>query len=482
MAFDLRNLVNRNFVTSPSTPTPTPTLMSTSSAAQPGSTGNSPPGGGPTSSPLLFFVALGFGVVFTNLWIIVGVKYCFRYNQRNRAIRNGEEGDNVDMQAIPRPQRRRREKKLMSMEEVNERFPLIKYKMWRVGRESNGLPSSGGVASPLTRADSVKDLKDMASARQSVEGAASSAQDHDRERPSTAKSTPSSPTSARPSDAPKEKPSASTADQEKRLSGGSGHGAADNIKSTSSTDHLAPLEHSKTGASTAAGTTNEEEEDDDDHIHTAVPPELLTNPGDSCAICLDSLDDDDDVRGLTCGHAFHASCVDPWLTGRRACCPLCKADYYTPKARTESEPVSADTTRRSTHRPAGGSRSNMPTPPQAAWMNHSRPRMLLPGRFVTSANTNGEQASATRGRRGGTPVRRANQTRTDTRVSAPSPNGGTERRWLPTVSNPLRNVRLPSVSLPARFRRGNPTRATPNSQPETSAVPPTPGQLESGMR
>jgi hypothetical protein len=25
-------------------------------------------GNGPTSSPLLFFVALGFGVVFTNLW------------------------------------------------------------------------------------------------------------------------------------------------------------------------------------------------------------------------------------------------------------------------------------------------------------------------------------------------------------------------------------------------------------------------------
>ena len=25
---------------------------------------------GPTSSPLLFFVALGFGVVFTNLWYV----------------------------------------------------------------------------------------------------------------------------------------------------------------------------------------------------------------------------------------------------------------------------------------------------------------------------------------------------------------------------------------------------------------------------
>merc|ERR1712072_87243 len=65
---------------------------------------NSNPGG-PTSSPLLFFVALGFGVVFTNLWIIVGVKYCFRYNARNRAIRNGEnpDGEPIDLGTMTRP-------------------------------------------------------------------------------------------------------------------------------------------------------------------------------------------------------------------------------------------------------------------------------------------------------------------------------------------------------------------------------------------
>jgi hypothetical protein len=47
-----------NMATSaPASPTPSQTQ---------GGTGGTQ--GGPTSSPLLFFVALGFGVVFTNLW------------------------------------------------------------------------------------------------------------------------------------------------------------------------------------------------------------------------------------------------------------------------------------------------------------------------------------------------------------------------------------------------------------------------------
>ena len=45
---------------------PVPTSSQTSSAPSP--TMSSTTGGSSTSSPLLFFVALGFGVVFTNLW------------------------------------------------------------------------------------------------------------------------------------------------------------------------------------------------------------------------------------------------------------------------------------------------------------------------------------------------------------------------------------------------------------------------------
>lgn len=44
-------------------------VTSTSPTSSPStSSGSGGSSNGPTSSPLLFFVALGFGVVFTNLW------------------------------------------------------------------------------------------------------------------------------------------------------------------------------------------------------------------------------------------------------------------------------------------------------------------------------------------------------------------------------------------------------------------------------
>lgn len=57
----------------------------------------------------------------------------------------------------------------------------------------------------------------------------------------------------------------------------------------------------------------------------------------SCAICLESYEDEEIVRGLVCGHVFHAECVDPWLTRRRACCPICKRDYYKEESNNSNE-------------------------------------------------------------------------------------------------------------------------------------------------
>ena len=265
--------------------------------------------------------------------IIVGVKYCFRYNRRNRQRAQNENGDVVDMAVMQRPHRRRREKKLMSMEDVNERFPLTKYKLWRSNRENEGLPTAGGIAQPGSRPASVKETSEAV------------------DKPSQDADTSVTPVTASPTDKGTEPTSMqSTADAHT-----SNVTAVQGLRSESSAANPAasgekvaePYEKSEDKADDAAQSPRhshdegDDDEDDDDPTRTPAPPELLASPGDTCAICLDNLDDDDDVRGLTCGHAFHAGCLDPWLTGRRACCPLCKADYYVPKPNPELDPTNA---------------------------------------------------------------------------------------------------------------------------------------------
>jgi len=215
-----------------------------------------------------------------------------------------------------------------------------------------------------------------------------------------------------------------------------------------------------------ATTTSEDDDDDDDHIHTAVPPELLTNPGDTCAICIDTLEEEDDIRGLTCGHAFHAGCLDPWLTSRRACCPLCKADYYTPKPRPEGEATEAER-RRS---------GRTPQPPPSAWTGiRNNRRLMLPGRFMTQSGdgTYGYNSGADRRARRAA-RREAASAQADRAVDVADENSeqAAPRRWRPNISNPFRNMTIP---VPGRARRGGPG-------PRQAAAPadPSPSQLESG--
>ncbi|KAI8884823.1 hypothetical protein K501DRAFT_312353 [Backusella circina FSU 941] len=43
----------------------------------------------------------------------------------------------------------------------------------------------------------------------------------------------------------------------------------------------------------------------------------------SCVICLDSFEPGNILRVLPCNHEYHKNCIDTWLTGKNATCPLC---------------------------------------------------------------------------------------------------------------------------------------------------------------
>lgn len=350
-----------------------------------------------------------------------------------------ENGDRIDMANMPRP-RRKREKKLMSMDEVNERFPLIKYKVWRAGREQSGLPAAGGITAPPSRAPSIREHNDLK--RVSTE----LTRNADRENPtrSSNEHATSRPVSA--------------------TDGVNEHHSHPRHISSSSTEKAPQIrveEHNSVdaeGPATSAG-IDEEEEEEDTIRAPGVPAALANTPGDQCAICIETLEDDDEVRGLTCGHAFHAGCLDPWLTSRRACCPLCKADYYIPKPRPDGSRTNNDPT----------SSANLPQTPEQA----HRPRFNIGGTpFILHHHDRYGFPVLVRDR----PSRQSRRQRQSSSQSvAETPE---DQRTAHRRTNFIRSLpsRIPAPRIPRFGQRAN-------SQPQSGANDSiTPHQLESGTR
>ena len=381
---------------------------------------------------------------------------------------NAENGDQIGMDNIHRP-RRRREKKLMSMDEVNERFPLTKYKVWRAGRENEGLPTSGGIATNTSRPSSVRNVENTALKRMSTEdgrGELSSETARDHTQPAAAEqgvqgtdfAQKSSPENADPTQKNQTQPEQEKSDQT------SDQPPAQQIDGPSA-DKGRPSTAERPELKTVTSNDRAPDEDEDDPIRTALPAEVAeASPGDTCAICIDNLDEDDEVRGLTCGHAFHVGCVDPWLTSRRACCPLCKADYYVPKENHDSGDGTGDTR----------DGSNLPNQPQAAYTRGMgrvgppfRPTLIFGQRFTYEHDRRGFPIFS---------VRR-NRTNENNNITTPAQH---QREPRPNQMATL--VRTLPSRLPFFNRARNTDEREGQRAENRGASETTPAQLEAGAR
>lgn len=361
----------------------------------------------------------------------------------------------------------------MTMEEVNERFPMLKYKAWMTARAEEGLSTAGGVAAPagsrpasLRNVDGIiadsKDSQDLhrpttpvpQKSSEEVENA-----ENEDSPDSTTKNSPEIDTGEMP-ESPKQM-------AEKKTSLGQDEKTNDDLAEGAepvgtSTEHV------------------DDEMDEDDQIQMAVPTEMMAmGAGDSCAICIDQLEDDEDVRGLSCGHAFHAHCLDPWLTSRRACCPLCKADYYVPKPRPEGE-AAAEAERHERGRRQVGPRQDVLRPPQDAFQRQGGGRLLFPSRLMAAAPDEDPRSRSrfvstfTRPQR---PARNQREMHAQTQPQLSTADGQQPNTWRSRMG-----AMVPSVRAP-RFMRRNNNATTNTGAPEIHTGSNTsPSQLEAGQR
>ncbi|XP_042896225.1 E3 ubiquitin-protein ligase RNF13 isoform X2 [Parasteatoda tepidariorum] len=86
------------------------------------------------------------------------------------------------------------------------------------------------------------------------------------------------------------------------------------------------------------------------------------DPYETCAICLEDFKVNEKLRILPCCHAYHATCIDQWLTENRRICPMCKKQVNLNQESAQAE-ISAVTNNQSETTPLLNSEIQRSAPP-----------------------------------------------------------------------------------------------------------------------
>lgn len=235
----------------------------------------------------------------------------------------------------------------MTVDEVNEQFPMMKYRSWAAERTREGLPTPGGVSVPASRGSGTRDTNCIV-----LDISSKGRQSPEQRRPSdVADNSTTATLSERVGNKDVEKTEPGTKQPA-------------NPSQTSGTQETSSQEQ--------PGGPNGNDSDEDGPMDAMPPPECPSTPGDTCAICISTLEDDNDVRALICGHVFHAVCVDLWLTSRRACCPLCNRNCaLKPKPDRQGSSDAANNLSLRENNVL-----NLPGAPRGAWLRGSSSNLL----------------------------------------------------------------------------------------------------------
>ncbi len=60
-----------------------------------------------------------------------------------------------------------------------------------------------------------------------------------------------------------------------------------------------------------------------------------------CPICLCSIDINEEISKLKCGHIFHYTCLDKWVDKKKEC-PFCRSKIIIKHSKTYQQPIFAN--------------------------------------------------------------------------------------------------------------------------------------------
>ncbi|KTW30734.1 hypothetical protein T552_00446 [Pneumocystis carinii B80] len=263
---------------------------------------------------LLFFVALGFGILFCNLWVIIGIKYCYRYSSMNHP-------ETIEIERVM-PQNQNCQKKLMTQGEADQQFPSILYKVWlsqhkRQKQQLYKTMSNDRQNRQMSEADMESNTNNEPN-KHNEENSFHEEKTHDFNTFQY------------------------NYPMEEAMNSQNLYSCTDIPSNVSNKSYYNfNNEHNDISISIP---NEQQSKRDDEYVKENERKEASSSDfaqdasfSDTCAICLDIFQDEDEIRVLTCDHIYHSSCIVPWFTTRRAMCPLCKHDFYIPKI-----PVNAD--------------------------------------------------------------------------------------------------------------------------------------------